>query len=175
MRNHIAVRKPHPTESAEIYTGCGNPRCYKLCCAVCTLICARRCACCLCDYPVGRLPSRAQQKEGRLPSRAMFATMTGGEVRRPGGQPETWHRCLQKWKTSGCFEPQRGPRNIGRWCLELRPRYGPLQQRRRASGIGGFWKQLGGSWLGGIRMKRMRVENAMHPLWVVPKGMGRGG
>ena len=24
-------------------------------------------------------------------------------------------------------------------------------------------------------MKRMRVESATHPLWVVPKGMGRGG
>ena len=23
-------------------------------------------------------------------------------------------------------------------------------------------------------MKRVRVENGMHPLWVVPKGMGRG-
>ena len=24
----------------------------------------------------------------------MFATMTGEEGRRPGGQPNTWHRCL---------------------------------------------------------------------------------
>ena len=29
---------------------------------------------------------------------------------------------------------------------------------------------------GGIRMKRMRVESAAHPLWwVVPKGMEAGG
>ena len=31
----------------------------------------------------------ARQRKGRLPSRAMCATMTGGEGRRPGGQPKT--------------------------------------------------------------------------------------
>ena len=33
----------------------------------------------------------------------------------------------------------------------------------------------GGPWLSGKRMKRMRVESAMHPLRVVPKGVGMGG
>ena len=32
-----------------------------------------------------------------------------------------------------------------------------------------------GSWLSGKKMKRMRVESTTHPLWVVPKRMGRGG
>ena len=40
LANLSAVSKPHPMEGAEIdctrYTGCGNHRCYKACCAVCT-------------------------------------------------------------------------------------------------------------------------------------------
>ena len=36
LDNRSAVVKPHPTEGAEICTGCGNPRCDKGCCAVCT-------------------------------------------------------------------------------------------------------------------------------------------
>ena len=43
LANHSAVSKPHPTEGTEIYTGCGNPRCYKVCFAVCSL-CAGRCS-----------------------------------------------------------------------------------------------------------------------------------
>ena len=57
----------------------------------------------------------ARQSKGRLPSRVMFATMTGGEGRRPGGQPNAWQRCsliliVEEW----CFEPQKGPRNTAR-------------------------------------------------------------
>ena len=36
----------------------------------------------------------ARQTKGRVPRPVMFATMTGGEGRRPGGQPKNWHRCL---------------------------------------------------------------------------------
>lgn len=36
----------------------------------------------------------ARQPKGRLPSRVMFGTMTGGEGRRPGGQPKSWQKCL---------------------------------------------------------------------------------
>ena len=54
MPNHSAVSKPHPTEGAEIYTGCGcgSPRCYEMCCAVCacTSLCAGRCARRLCCW-----------------------------------------------------------------------------------------------------------------------------
>ena len=46
--NHRAVSKPRPTEHAETYAGCGIPRCYKVFCAVCTRLCAGRCARCLC-------------------------------------------------------------------------------------------------------------------------------
>ena len=42
------MSKPHPTEGAEIYTGCGIPRCHKAFSAVCTSLCAGRCARCLC-------------------------------------------------------------------------------------------------------------------------------
>ena len=34
------------------------------------------------------------QHKRRLPSRVIFATMTGGKGRRPGGQPKTWRTCL---------------------------------------------------------------------------------
>ena len=43
MPNHSAVSMPHSTEGAEIYTRRGNPRCYKVCRAVCTRFCAGRC------------------------------------------------------------------------------------------------------------------------------------
>ena len=36
----------------------------------------------------------ARQNEGRLPSRVMLATMTGGESPRPGGQSKSWYRRL---------------------------------------------------------------------------------
>jgi hypothetical protein len=36
----------------------------------------------------------ARQNEGRLPRRVMLGKLTGGEGRRPGGQPKSWHRCL---------------------------------------------------------------------------------
>ena len=47
LANQSVVSKPHPTEGAEIYTGCGIPRCYKVCCTVCTPLRAGRCAHCL--------------------------------------------------------------------------------------------------------------------------------
>ncbi|CAM9209463.1 unnamed protein product [Laminaria digitata] len=37
----------------------------------------------------------ARPNEGRLPSRAMVATMKGGQTPRPGGQSTTWHTALQ--------------------------------------------------------------------------------
>ena len=36
----------------------------------------------------------ARQNEGRLPRRVMLGKMTGGEGRRPSGQPKSWYRCL---------------------------------------------------------------------------------
>ena len=48
LANHSAVSKPHPTEGAEIYAGCGILGGCKMCCAVCTPLCAGRCAACLC-------------------------------------------------------------------------------------------------------------------------------
>lgn len=46
MHNHSTVSTSHPTEDTEISTGCGNLRCYKVCCAVFTPQCAGRYACC---------------------------------------------------------------------------------------------------------------------------------
>ena len=46
LANHNAVRKPHPTEGAEIYAGCGFPGSCKECGAVCTPLCAGRCTPC---------------------------------------------------------------------------------------------------------------------------------
>ena len=36
----------------------------------------------------------ARQSKERLPSPVMFGTIAGGENPRPGGQFETWHRCV---------------------------------------------------------------------------------
>ena len=48
----------------------------------------------------------ARQNEGRLPRRVMLGKMTGGEDRRPGGQPKSWHRCLlENFKT---FDATKG-------------------------------------------------------------------
>ena len=47
LTNHSAVSIPHPTESAEIYAGCGIPGCCIVCWAVYTPLCGGRCAACL--------------------------------------------------------------------------------------------------------------------------------
>ena len=98
-----------------------------------------------------------RQSKGRLPSQVMFATITGGEGRRPGGQPKNWHNgCLVE--DLRVFRAKEGSTEhcpFNGWSLELRPGCGPLQLRRRASGAGGSPTQPSGSWLGGTRMKRI--------------------
>ena len=44
LANHSAVTKPHPTEGAAVYAGCGIPGCCEVCCAVYTPLCGGRCA-----------------------------------------------------------------------------------------------------------------------------------
>ena len=60
--------------------------------------------------------------------------IAGGGNPRPGGQCKTWHSCevedLSEFRaTEGSTE------KFPPWCLELRPRCGPLQPKRRGSGV----------------------------------------
>ena len=48
LANQSAVSKPHPTEGAEICTGCGIPHCYKVRRTVYASLCTGRCARYLC-------------------------------------------------------------------------------------------------------------------------------
>ena len=79
-----------------------------------------------------------------LSSRLLFGTMAGGENLKPGGQFETWHRCvLGDLREFRAIERSTEHSPL---VLELRPRCGPLQLTRRGSGTGGSLKQPNGSW-----------------------------
>ena len=47
LANPSAESKPHPMEGAEVYAGCEIPGSCKVCCVVCTPLCAGRCAPCM--------------------------------------------------------------------------------------------------------------------------------
>ena len=48
LATHSAVNKPHSTEALKYIQAAGLLAAYKVCCAVCTLLCAGHCARCLC-------------------------------------------------------------------------------------------------------------------------------
>ena len=77
--------------------------------------------------------AEARQSKERLPSREMFGTMAGGENPRPGGQ----FNLANMYNISGGAQPPEDQRNTPPWCLELRPRCGPLQPKRPESGTRG--------------------------------------
>ena len=79
-------------------------------------------------------------KEVRLPRRVMLGKMTGGEGRRPDGQPKSWHRYL--FHRVKAFDATEGPRNTPSFFLGWKPRCRQLQIRRWASGIAGSSKKL---------------------------------
>ena len=78
----------------------------------------------------------------------MLGKMTAGESRRPAGQLKSWHRCLLDLKA---FDATKGFTQQSKLVFGVEARCGPLQLKRRASGIAGSSKQKNASWLSGMR------------------------
>ena len=62
-----------------------------------------------------------------VPGRVALGKTTGGEGRRSGGQPKSWHRCLLD--DLKAFDATEGRRNTPSCLLGWRPRCGQVQLR----------------------------------------------
>ena len=99
----------------------------------------------------------ARQNKWRLPllGRVVFATMTGGEGRRPGGQPKTWHRCLVE--DLRVFRATKGSTEYCPLVFEVETAVWTVAAKKAGKWYRGLLEAAydSGSWLSGARMKRI--------------------